>query len=277
MEIKIFISHVFSDYNKAKSFAKEIDKHSSLKPILIVDKKELRTLFVSQVKTGIENSDYVIPILTKASLTSQWVNQEIGFAEAKEKVVFPLIDSTILHKLKGFIHKEEEHFCFIGNKANDSRAFRKTYLSLIKHILGLEALKPSNYYYQTAITLDNSAITIDFKYPLTKRSKFIFTINQSLIEQSFVIYIKIVTDQNERFWIGFSNLFQINNKFTTEHVFKIHRSSKLKYHVSENIYDKLYESGLKFNGKPNMIEAIRFWGAESQNNPIHYYYTLSET
>ena len=37
-----------------------------------------------KVADGIRESQIIIPILTKNSISSQWVNQEIGFAVAKD-------------------------------------------------------------------------------------------------------------------------------------------------------------------------------------------------
>lgn len=41
--------------------------------------------FDGHLKEMIEESDVVLVLLTKASLSSAWVNQEIGFAAAREK------------------------------------------------------------------------------------------------------------------------------------------------------------------------------------------------
>lgn len=277
-EIKIFISYMSNDNNKARSFARELEARPTLDPIIVVNKREPRSLFADKVKKAIEESDYVVPIITKNSLDSQWVNQEIGFAEAKEKIVFPIIDKKCLQKLKGFIHKEEEHFIFNSStdKAKESRDFRKIFRLLIEHILAYDKLPQTSRSYHTAITQGNNRTTLDYHYELTRKSKFLLTVKLSLIDQAFVVHLKVITSEKEEIWIGFSNLEQVVNKFDQQHVFKLSRKNSSTYSISEHILGKIDESGIKIKGTPVSVEAIRFRGAESLGSPIHYYYSITE-
>lgn len=81
-----------------------------LKPIIVAAKRSPEKSFADKVKDGIFESDYIVPILTKDSVNNQWVNQEIGYAEALgiRIKIFPIVETPILDDLKGFIHKNIE-------------------------------------------------------------------------------------------------------------------------------------------------------------------------
>lgn len=56
------------------------------------------------IKRKISSCKYFIPILTEISLSNQWVNQEIGFAVAKDKDIWPLHEKKILKQINGFLN-----------------------------------------------------------------------------------------------------------------------------------------------------------------------------
>jgi hypothetical protein len=53
-----------------------------------------------KIKTMIENSDLVIVLWTKNALSSAFVNQELGFAEARQKLIVPIVEKgAVTHGL----------------------------------------------------------------------------------------------------------------------------------------------------------------------------------
>ena len=80
-----------------------------------------------------------MPILTKKSITAQWINQEIGFAHAiADCAVIPVVEKNIMRRLKGFIHKEVDiPFCYNAlpnNLRQENKNFKKCILELIAHL-----------------------------------------------------------------------------------------------------------------------------------------------
>ncbi len=119
MAKKIFISYSDKDRNKMRSLERQILKTTILKPIIIADNRQTTKLLSDKVKAGIIECDYFIPILTRSSISTQWINQEIGFATAKNKAIYPIVECSIMSKLRGFIHKQFDlSYKFDGNKKN---------------------------------------------------------------------------------------------------------------------------------------------------------------
>lgn len=106
MSIRIFISYSNEDKGKMLSLRKRINAHSSLKATVVADDRKASKLLTDKVKDGIKDCDYFVCILTAKSITNQWVNQEIGYATALGKRIRPIVESRVLDKLKGFVHKQ---------------------------------------------------------------------------------------------------------------------------------------------------------------------------
>src|SRR5687768_10058448 len=89
-----------------RSLAKRLNKISVLSSIIIADTRESMISLSEKVINGIIEADFVVPILTTKSITTQWINQEIGFAQAKGKKIRPIIEQQIMRELRGFIHSQ---------------------------------------------------------------------------------------------------------------------------------------------------------------------------
>src|SRR6185437_11705004 len=84
--------------------------------VIIADNRQILLQLTEKVKTGIFECDYFIPILTRNSISTQWVNQEIGFATAINRKIIPIVERQLIDKLKGFIHKQLDlSYLFEGN------------------------------------------------------------------------------------------------------------------------------------------------------------------
>lgn len=106
MKEGIFISYSDYDKDKVDLIVLELDGNTKFFPIVIASKREPLKPLAQKVTDGIKQAKVILPILTKNSIPTQWINQEIGFATALSKRIMPIVESDLIDKLKGFIHKE---------------------------------------------------------------------------------------------------------------------------------------------------------------------------
>lgn len=144
MAKNIFVSFAFEDYNKVDAFKKAIKKKlgDNYDVIVISDKREPGKPLTDKVIAGLKDSNYFIPILTKHSIKNQWVNQEIGYAKALDRIiVLPIVGNNIIDKLKGFIHKQLDlsfNFdSFPSNPSKEASSYKKCYSEIINHLSDL--------------------------------------------------------------------------------------------------------------------------------------------
>jgi hypothetical protein len=147
MKTKIFISYIIDDYKKMKMLSEMIDKTDTLKSIVIPANREGLILLIDKVIKGITECDIMVPILTRNSITSQWVNQEIGYAlalKAYEKVI-PVVEHDIFDNLNGFIHKQYNlSYNYPGNQSNkgiENKYFKKCITTLVDDIVASRGKK----------------------------------------------------------------------------------------------------------------------------------------
>jgi hypothetical protein len=141
MKRKIFISYSDYDKHKMRQLEKIINSEKELEPIIIADRKRALKYLPEKVKQGINECNYFVPIMTRHSINTQWINQEIGFAEASKNCkIIPIVELQIINDLKGFINKNADlPFCFEGNFDNKrSESFKFAFASrdLVKYIIG---------------------------------------------------------------------------------------------------------------------------------------------
>jgi hypothetical protein len=128
MPFKVFISYSEDDKKKMITLRKKLKRNSSFEPIIVADRRMTYTLLSDKVARAIEETDVLVPILTRKALFNQWVNQEIGYAKAKKKLIWPIVEDNIIDKLKGFVHKQYDlpyHFPRSAGSGKEAIAFRK--------------------------------------------------------------------------------------------------------------------------------------------------------
>jgi|GEM_PF-2003078 len=134
--MKIFVSYSSHDDNKRTALSKAL-KTSGQEPVVVAARIQPGTPFTVKVMTGVQESDYFVPILTGASFTTQWVNQEIGYAQGIGKPILPIVDEGIIGDLKGFVHAQIDLFRFTaapGDPRREAASFRRAYLKLIAYL-----------------------------------------------------------------------------------------------------------------------------------------------
>ncbi len=91
--IKFFLSYSQLDHNKMKAIEKvALKKPYKFEPIIIAYFQKPGVPLTEKVKDGILETQYFIPIITENSISNQWVNQEIGFAVASDRIILPIIE-----------------------------------------------------------------------------------------------------------------------------------------------------------------------------------------
>ncbi len=138
MKKRVFLSYSDFDKDKVRSIRRRLERSPYLKPIVVADRRQALKELASKVIEGIKDADVVVPLLTRRSINTQWINQEIGYARAKEKTIFPIVENTVLNKLKGFVNKQLDlPYVFKGNRSDknkESMEFRKCYKLLVEDL-----------------------------------------------------------------------------------------------------------------------------------------------
>jgi len=136
MKTKIFISYLNDpDNKKMQMLSDAINRIDYLSSVVIANRRDALIPLTSKVAKGINECEILIPILTQSSISSQWVNQEIGFASALERRIIPIVETAIINGLKGFIHKQVDlaytYDSFPENKRKENIRFKKCVTILI--------------------------------------------------------------------------------------------------------------------------------------------------
>jgi hypothetical protein len=141
MPQNIFISYSSNDIEKVALISSELAGNLDFSPIIIASERESLKPLAAKVADGIRRSEVVVPILTTNSIHTQWINQEIGFAQALDKQIMPIVEKGIIEQLKGFIHKEVHLPYLFGSspsKAKEHKDFLKQFRLLIADIKPVE-------------------------------------------------------------------------------------------------------------------------------------------
>jgi hypothetical protein len=138
--MNIFISYSDLDKDKLKTLKIKLSR-KLLKPIIVADKKIALTQLTEKVIKGISESDVIVPIITSNSMNAQWLNQEIGYSTAIGKDIWPIVDSNILDKLKGFIHKQLDLPYTFNSNSNDRKKEVASYRNCCDDLIGDLLLK----------------------------------------------------------------------------------------------------------------------------------------
>lgn len=139
MKRKVFIGYATDDRKKRDTLRRVMKKMQCIEPIVIADRGKVGESLATKVERGINKADCLMPILTTNSIGNQWVNQEIGYAKAKDRKIIPLVDEEVLHKLKGFIHDQMDlslqFKSYESNPEKEIAEFRKCCWDAVDQIL----------------------------------------------------------------------------------------------------------------------------------------------
>jgi hypothetical protein len=103
---EIFISYTDLDKDKVELIVSMLGNNTKFQPLVIASNRQPLIPLAKKVADGIIRAKVFLPILTKNSINTQWINQEIGFATALGKRIIPIVDKEVISLLKGFLHKQ---------------------------------------------------------------------------------------------------------------------------------------------------------------------------
>lgn len=108
MKEKIFISFTNVDRELMTILTNVINEMGRFEAYVVERQRSEGAIALSSlVELGIKECQYFVPILTKGSVITQWVNQEIGFAQGLDSIdIIPIVETEIKSELKGFIHDQ---------------------------------------------------------------------------------------------------------------------------------------------------------------------------
>lgn len=137
MKHGIFISYSDYDKDKVELIVNELLGHKMFFPIVIASDRKALKLLTQKVAEGIVKAEIILPIFTKNSIATQWINQEIGYAAALEKKIMPMVESNLIDNLKGFIHKQIDlpyNYSTNSTSPNDNSDFLIQVKNIIKDL-----------------------------------------------------------------------------------------------------------------------------------------------
>lgn len=246
MRKKVFISYYDKDKEKLRALEKIVKGTKFLCPIIVANNREAIEQLSDKVKKGIIDCDLFVPILTRSSITSQWVNQEIGFAIALSREVIPIVELKIIDQdqLKGFIHKQLDlPYAFKGNQRNvstEAKSFLKVAKLLVNDILLRNNIIPKG-------------ITMESLFPGRWKSTFILPNGQHGSDEAIEI-------KDDKYYINGKYWFDLKDA-------KIDlRNKKLQFKKIGQSGDdreilnvlKIVELGQKYTGKENGMIPITY-------------------
>ncbi|HTA83444.1 MAG TPA: hypothetical protein VK783_10935 [Bacteroidia bacterium] len=132
-KLPVFVSYCQKDFDKVTIAEKEINKSKYFYALIIARNREPLKLLSVKVEEGILKSHATLPILTTKSIREQWINQEIAFAHAHKKLLLPIVEHSVINKLKGFIHKERD-LPYMFNKTVDNSEFLIAVQKMLKDL-----------------------------------------------------------------------------------------------------------------------------------------------
>ena len=100
MAYNVFISHSVTDLNIVYQFKHWLEVNAI--SVWVADTQpQMGVSLPLKISNGINQCDSVIAILTQNGERSAWVNQEIGYAKARGKLVIPVVEPGV--DPKGFV------------------------------------------------------------------------------------------------------------------------------------------------------------------------------
>lgn len=104
----VFISFTNSDREKMNYLFEAFSSSDRFEPHIVERNVAEGAKNLSElVSNGIRRCNIFIPIISENSISTQWVNQEIGFAQACNSVeILPIVETEFKDILKGFVHNK---------------------------------------------------------------------------------------------------------------------------------------------------------------------------
>lgn len=130
MAYSIFFSHGAADSNVAKTIKDRIEQMNMDVYLYEYDQQPGKYI-ASKLQNAIDSADVMLVLLTTLSQFSPYMHQEIGYAEAKGKLVIPLVEPGIDPPVLGML-AGREYISFESNNADQTMSQLQCYLNNLK-------------------------------------------------------------------------------------------------------------------------------------------------
>ena len=278
MKKKIFFSYCTSDKKKKDVLKNKIKKTTGLEAIVVEDYSKNNKNIIDKVKDDIKRADYFVPIFTEKSYQkSQWVNQELGYAEAilGRKKIYVLVQKDIMKELVGFYNIGMDLSYNFDAKKNEQKNFLQSVNKLIAAIVKKEKkTKP----FKPVSKKNNEKTDKVIDLPITDSLKIYFQVKKSNLSQNFICYYEVETDLGETLWVGFTDKKEnIGSPHKTRNEFTNHigQGNALMYKFTDDI-KKTFLERWPDKGSPKLLKKIRFRGDKNIHLPILYSYKINQ-
>lgn len=305
MAINIFISYYGKfDFAKKNSLKNIIKKTKGLNPLVVEDVDQNNSNFGEKVMKYIDDSMYVIPIISAESYqASQWLNQEIGYSFAKKdkSKIIAIVDDRLLNRngdeaLKGFLHAGQMELAYRytfaeSNETQTLDSFEIQAKKLIKDILNIENIdKLTGQQFKVFNTKTYAAYDEKISESIQNYSEIIVRVKLTNKSQRFRFYINIKNNKNYSIWMGFTNFGDLNNEKyynpipdknnDPEFTEIISNDNKLEFYFKIPIKNRIKNMlpmyseklGIDLDDSFQNISVIRFRGDLKINENIEYGY-----
>lgn len=151
MAAKVFISFAQTDDRKRALLCRVLLSKPAFTPVVVTARRSPGKALAEKVTEGIKEAEHFVVILTRDSISNQWVNQEIGYAVAVGRTPLALADRALIPDLKGFVHSQQDlpfHFAADGTRRSESLSFRRACDQLRSHLIDTSAIR----WFQSRIT-----------------------------------------------------------------------------------------------------------------------------
>lgn len=145
MAYEVFMSHSFHDKEWVQYIADHL-RRIDIQPYLFEYDIQPGRYHAEKVKESIDRCDSMIVLITKNSQFSPYVNNEIGYADAKEKLIIPLVEPDI-DKSKLAMLDGRDYVSF------DRRNPTQTMNQLSEYLLARKAMKDATQQFWTAMAI----------------------------------------------------------------------------------------------------------------------------
>lgn len=109
---KVFISHSTNDMDLVYELRISLGR-VGVEPYVAEYYPEPDEELPQKIKRNIDDSQSVVALLTHDGIRSQWVNQEIGYADKAGKKIIPIVEEGV--EISGFLTSKER---ILFNRAN---------------------------------------------------------------------------------------------------------------------------------------------------------------
>jgi len=198
MKKNVFISYCSADIPKVKALVKRIERTDYLHPIVVEYGRNSMQYLAEKVIENFKKADYLVPILTRNSINTQYINQEIGYARAKKITIVPLVEQEIMDKLKGFVTSQNDlpyNFKgFPGDQKKERQAFRDCCDILLEDLaIKIKKIKPQKIMGISLSDVFTGVWQNTFEFPDGRNGTEEFTIRE-----------------NDRYYIGDHFMFKLD-------------------------------------------------------------------